>query len=111
MIALGVFPMVGVAFPAIAVAGFFSMVWNVTVNSYRQRVVPLDLLGRVTSVFRMLAFLAMPVGALAAGMLSHSLGLPVTYLLGGVLLLISGTWTATQIGGMPNHPEREAHIG
>lgn len=110
VILLGTFPVVGVAFPAIAVAGFFSMLWNVTVNSYRQRVVPLELLGRVTSVFRMLAFLAMPVGALAAGLLGHSLGLAMTYVIGGGLLLISGAWTATQLGGMPNHPERDAHI-
>lgn len=105
--ALGLFPQPVVAFAAFAVVGFFSMVWNITVNSYRQRVVPLDLLGRVTSVYRMLAFLAMPLGALGAGLLTHAIGLRWTYIAGGVLLLATTVLAIRPLAGMPNKPAEE----
>jgi MFS family permease len=59
MVVLGAVRQVVVSVLAMMLMGFFSMVWNITVNSYRQRVVPLALLGRVTSVFRMVAFVTM----------------------------------------------------
>ena len=45
------------------------MLWNVVTVSYRQRLIPDDLLGRVNSVYRFFAWGMMPVGALAAGLL------------------------------------------
>jgi MFS family permease len=104
MVALAVLPVTPVAFGAFVVVGFFSMVWNVTVNSYRQRVVPLDLLGRVTSVYRMFAFLAMPLGALGAGFAAHAIGIPWTYAAGGVLLLLTTALVVRPLRGMPNVP-------
>jgi hypothetical protein len=80
------------------------MVWNITVNSYRQRVVPLVLLGRVTSVFRMVAFITMPLGALMAGLGTHAIGLPWTYVIGGFLLLATAAWAASPLRSMPNKP-------
>lgn len=101
-VVLGAWPQVVVSFTAMALVGFFSMVWNITVNSYRQRVVPLDLLGRVTSVFRMLAFLAMPLGALGGGLLAHAVGLRATYVAGGVLLLITTMLVLRPLREMPD---------
>lgn len=81
-----------------------SMVWNITVNSYRQRVVPLALLGRVTSVFRMVAFITMPLGALLAGLGTHAIGLPWTYILGGFLLFVTASVAVRPLQEMPNRP-------
>jgi Transmembrane secretion effector len=82
MVVLGAVRQVVVSVSAMLLMGFFSMVWNITVNSYRQRVVPLTLLGRVTSVFRMVAFITMPLSALLAGLGTHAIGLPWTYIFG-----------------------------
>ena len=41
MVVLGAVRQVVVSVSAMLLMGFFSMVWNITVNSYRQRVVPL----------------------------------------------------------------------
>ncbi|HSN12051.1 MAG TPA: MFS transporter, partial [Propionibacteriaceae bacterium] len=89
MVVLGASTSVALSVGAMMLMGFFSMVWNITVNSYRQREVPLALLGRVTSVFRMVAFVTMPVGALLAGIGTHALGLPWTYVVGGLLLFVT----------------------
>ena len=48
-IVLGAVPQLVVSFAAFVLTGFVSMAWTVTVNSYRQRVVPSELLGRVTA--------------------------------------------------------------
>ncbi|MGH3505660.1 MAG: MFS transporter, partial [Nocardioidaceae bacterium] len=50
---LGVWPALGPAVAGVVMAGFGSVWWNVTV-SLRQRIVPRALLGRVTSVYRMI---------------------------------------------------------
>lgn len=45
------------------------MLWNVVTVSYRQRVIPDDLLGRVNSVYRFFGWGMMPLGALIGGVL------------------------------------------
>ncbi len=113
MIVLGGLPQVVISLTAMAGMGFFSMVWNITVNSYRQREVPLVLLGRVTSVFRMVAFVTMPLGALLAGLGAHAFGLRWTYVLGGLLLVATAGSAIRPLRGMPQHgvvepPDRDA---
>jgi len=49
------------------------MLWNVVTVSYRQRLIPDDLLGRINSVYRFFAWGAMPFGALGAGALVSAL--------------------------------------
>jgi MFS family permease len=104
MVVLGAVRQVVVSVFAMMLMGFFSMVWNITVNSYRQRVVPLVLLGRVTSVFRMVAFITMPLGALLAGLGTHAIGLPWTYILGGFLLFVTAGVAVRPLQEMPNRP-------
>ncbi|MFG3256586.1 MFS transporter [Streptomyces sp. NPDC048172] len=66
---------IGVASNAIVVAcaiaggGLFSTVWNVLTVSYRQRIVPEELLGRVNSIYRLLAWGPLPLGSLLGGAL------------------------------------------
>lgn len=86
---LGIAPYVAVVIPALAAIGLVSAVWNIATISYRQRVVPGQLLGRVTSVYRLIAFLGMPVGAILAGVLTSAVGIRTTYLICGSTLLIA----------------------
>ena len=64
--------------------GFTVTMWNVVTVSLRQQVVPANLLGRVNSVYRMLGWGLMPVGALA-GFVAHAAGLRAPYLVAGLL--------------------------
>jgi MFS family permease len=65
--------------------GFGSTWWNVVTITLRQRLVPKELLGRVTSVYRMVAFCAAPLGAVVAGFIAHRTDLQTPYLLLGLL--------------------------
>lgn len=89
VLALGLAPDVAVVVPSLVLGGAASVLWNVVTISYRQRVVPRELLGRVTSVYRMVAFLAMPLGAAGAGWLAHATGIRRAYDAGGVLILLA----------------------
>ena len=55
----------------VALALFFEMfaglLWNVVTVSYRQRLIPDDLLGRVNSLYRFFGWGMMPIGALLGG--------------------------------------------
>jgi len=53
----------------LAIGGFGSMVWNVATVSFRQRVIPDAILGRVNSIYRFFGWGSMPLGALAGGAL------------------------------------------
>lgn len=54
---------------ALAIGGFGAMVWNVATVSFRQRIIPDDILGRVNSIYRFFGWGSMPLGALAGGAL------------------------------------------
>lgn len=86
---LGVTTSTALIVAALALAGMMGLMWNVVTVSYRQRVVPNELLGRVTSAYRMISFAALPGGAVLAGLSAHVFGISMTYALGGVLLAIS----------------------
>jgi hypothetical protein len=59
--------------------------WNVVSYSTRQRVVPSELLGRVSGAGRMASYGGLPLGALAGGFLAHSYGLVAPWLVGAAL--------------------------
>lgn len=69
----------------LAVTGFAVTVWNVVSVSMRQELVPPELLGRVNSVYRLLGWGMLPLGALAGGFLAHWLGLREPFLVAGLL--------------------------
>ena len=73
----------------LAVQGFSVTMWNVVTISLRQRVVPGHLLGRVNSVYRMLGWGLMPLGALAGGFVAHAAGLRAPYIVAGLLTGLS----------------------
>lgn len=53
----------------LAAFSFTGLVWNTVSVSYRQRMIPDALLGRVNSIYRMMAWGMMPVGLLLSGIL------------------------------------------
>jgi MFS family permease len=82
---LGLAPDPAVAALMLAGQGFAVTMWNVVTVSLRQQVVPAHLLGRVNSVYRMLGWGLMPLGALAGGFVAHAAGLRAPYLVAGLL--------------------------
>jgi MFS family permease len=90
-------PNVWVVAPALFAGMFAALLWNVVTVSYRQRLIPDPLLGRVNSLYRFFGWGMMPVGALAGGwavtlaepVLSRGQALQLPYLLaaGGMALI------------------------
>ncbi|MGR3434221.1 MAG: MFS transporter [Shimia sp.] len=64
--ASGALPGVALGLFAVAVG---ALLWNVVTVSYRQRVIPNDMLGRVNAIYRFFGWGMMPVGAVGAGLL------------------------------------------
>ncbi len=58
-----------VAGAALTIGSLASMVWNIATVSYRQRIIPDAILGRVNSIYRFFGWGSMPIGALAGGAL------------------------------------------
>ena len=50
---------------------FWGVVWNTVSVSYRQRLIPDALLGRVNSVYRLMAWGMMPIGLALSGAIVH----------------------------------------
>ena len=77
-------------------SSFGSVLWNVQAVSIRQTLIPDNLLGRVNSVYRLLALGLNPIGALFGGALvkilnnsfSREFALRFPFLLGGIFMLI-----------------------
>jgi MFS family permease len=63
----------------LALNGFATTLAGIVTLSLRQQVVPPELLGRVNSVYRMLGWGLMSLGALAGGLVAHQLGLRAAY--------------------------------
>jgi MFS family permease len=53
----------------LAIFSFTGLVWNTVSVSYRQRMIPDAILGRVNSIYRMMAWGMMPVGLMLSGIL------------------------------------------
>ena len=64
---------------AFAVAGVWSVVWNVISVSLRQRITPDHLLGRMNSTYRLLGWGTMPIGAALGGAIAQWVGLRATF--------------------------------
>ncbi|BDZ46540.1 MFS transporter [Naasia aerilata] len=79
-----------IAGAGLVVAGFIFTVENVLVISLRQTLVPTALLGRVTSVYRLIAVGVMPLGALAGGFIARSLGLAAPFWIAGAAMVLLG---------------------
>jgi len=85
----------------LSVTGFAVILWNVVTVSLRQRIVPPGLLGRVNSVYKMIGWGLIPVGAVLGGWVAATWGLraplPVA---GGIRILVLLVALPSLIGGM-----------
>lgn len=70
---LGLWAAVPVAALCLFAESFASMLWNVVTVSYRQRMIPDEILGRVNSIYRFFGWGMMPLGAVAGGILVTTL--------------------------------------
>jgi MFS family permease len=84
-IGIGLSPNPMVLGALLAINGFVITLWNIVTVSLRQQIVPSDLLGRVNSVYRMLGWGLIPLGALTGGLVAHLFGLRAPYPVAGVL--------------------------
>src|SRR5579863_7216378 len=84
-VGIGLAPDPAVAAVMMSAQGVAVAMWNVVTVSMRQQIVPMALLGRVNSVYRMLGWGLMPIGALAGGFVAHAAGLRAPYVVAGLL--------------------------
>ena len=83
----GLFPQIwAVALSGIVMA-IAGTIWNVITVSMRQRLIPVDLFGRVNSVYRFIGTGTTAIGALIGGQIAFNFGLRATYLVSGAVLL------------------------
>lgn len=59
--------------------GLISVTWNVITVSLRQRITPDNLLGRMNSVYRLMGWGTMPLGALVGGVVGDAFGLVAVF--------------------------------
>jgi MFS family permease len=77
--------LIGLAFGA---GGVGIVLWNVIVVSFRQRVTPNALLGRVNAGFRLLAWGTMPLGGLLGGLVGELFGLHTVFVVAAVMTAV-----------------------
>ncbi len=70
------------------IAGFFLILWNVITVSLRQSIVPDDLLGRVNSAYRLLAWGTIPLGAVVGGFMGRAFGVRSPWFLAAGALMV-----------------------
>jgi MFS family permease len=66
--------------------GLGAVLWNVVVVSFRQRVTPDRLLGRVNAGFRLLAWGTMPIGAGLAAVVGEAFGVQAVFAASGTIV-------------------------
>lgn len=82
---------------SLAAVGVTNTVGNVIAQSWRQRLVPGHLLGRVGGASRTLGLGLMPLGALTGGVVAELYGLPVTFIGAVVLSLVAWLYFVWQV--------------
>jgi MFS family permease len=86
------------------VALYFSLeaalgiMWNVATVSLRQRIIPDRLFGRVNSVYRLLAWGTMPIGAAIGGFVAERYGLVAPYWISVVVMAAASVWFSLRLG-------------
>jgi MFS family permease len=73
---------------AMVVSGYGTVTFNVVSVALRQTLIPSDLQGRVNSMYRLVAWGSIPIGATLAGLIADTLGPPRVYALGSIVILL-----------------------
>jgi MFS family permease len=86
----------GAALFAASAAGV--MVWNVLTMSLRQALIPQQLFGRVQGAYRTVVWGAIPIGAIAGGLLGSAAGIRPVFFVGGAGMLLCAGFLARLVG-------------
>jgi MFS family permease len=86
LLAIGVFPVVVVVAVGMMTISMVAEFWNVVAVSYRQHATPDRLRGRVMSAYRFIAYGSFPVGAMFGGWVATVAGIPMAYVIGGLMI-------------------------
>jgi MFS family permease len=73
---------------AAVIGGIGGTMWSIVVSSIRQQAVPDDMMGRVSSVFRLFGYGALPLGSALAGIVAETVSLPAVFALCAALTLL-----------------------
>ena len=99
-IVMGAVPNRWVAGAMYALQGLGSVVWNIVTVSLRQRIIPSELLGRVNSVYRAIAWGTMPLGALVGGFIARWFGLQAPFIFAGAAMIVVGVVSYPSLAGL-----------
>lgn len=88
-ITLGVTHILPIVVLMLAINSFSFIIGSTLILSLRQTLIPDDLLGRVTAVYRFIVIGAAPLGSLLGGVLARRYGLPTPYWVGGIVILLA----------------------
>lgn len=73
---------------AFLISGFGAVAWNIITVSFRQRITPDALLGRMNATYRLFAWGTQPLGALLGGVVAELFGLRSVFILGALLMAV-----------------------
>lgn len=89
---------------------FFSVMWNIVTVTFRQTIIPTDILGRVNSGYRFFGWGSMPIGSIIGGTLvtvlahhlSRNLALRIPFLVAGAIgfltwLIVRNSFTSERL--------------
>jgi MFS family permease len=106
IVAMAAVPHALVAAVAMVIGGAALVAWNAAAVGVRQRIVPNDRMGRISSVGSLIMAAAMSSGSAGAGALADTIGVSSTLLaaallpaLGGLFLLVRSGTVAFPVGG------------
>jgi MFS family permease len=91
--------------------GFGAVVYNINQVSFRQRLCPDRLLGRMNASMRFIVWGVLPIGALIGGVLGTVIGLRATLWIGVLGEMVAGVWLlASPMRTMRDFPEVEPSV-
>ena len=91
---------------------FSATVYNVNQVSFRQRLCPDRLLGRMNATMRFVVWGVLPIGALLGGILGAVLGLRTTLWIGAIGQALAGIWLlASPMRGLRDFPDAPPEPG
>lgn len=91
------FPYVWAIALAMIVSSIASTTWNIVTVSLRQRIIPIELFGRVNSVYRFVGTGSIALGAIIGGQVAYHYGLKAPFLASAIVSFIALVWGAPQI--------------
>jgi MFS family permease len=86
---------------AMLAMGVGTIAMAATANSTIQVTVPDQLRGRVVSVYTTVFVGSTPIGGLLLGAVASRFGVPIAYLVGGVVTVAIGLWSVAWLRSMP----------